>query len=204
MEGSRRFFRRKSTTSSSRTHLLVKDRRPFGIQTRARGAGVVRPDTNMDGGPFKLPTKGSADAVRKKKVRRVRDASTSRHRTTHKRFSLSTANSHLTSAPHPLHRAGSDRHGQEVGGVAHPDETHQGSHVRRRRLEVRAPIPSFTRTAVSHRRRLQILLRVHVRERSAVCNRTTHAPPTDPHTDPSHTTPTPTHRSYAATPSAPR
>ena len=168
MEGSRRFFRRKSTTSSSRTHLLVKDRRPFGIQTRARGAGVVRPDTNMDGGPFKFPTKGSADAVRKKKVRRVRDASTSRHRTTHKLFSLSTANSHLTSAPYPPHRAGSDRHGQEVGGVAHPDETHQGSHVRRRRLRGARPDPivhphSCARPIDGFR---SILLPVHVRERT--------------------------------------
>ena len=203
MEGSRRFFRRKSTTSSSRTHLLVKDRRPFGIQTRARGAGVVRPDTNMDGGPFKLPTKGSADAVRKKKVRRVRDASTSRHRTTHKRFSLSTANSHLTSAPHFTAQ-------EAIATVKKWVELHiPTKHIKDRTCvvdvsEVRAKIPSFTRTAVSHRRRLQILLRVHVRERSAVCNRTTHAPPTDPHTDPPHTTPTPTHRSYAATPSAPR
>ena len=32
--------------------------------------------------------------------------------------------------------------------------------------EVRAQIPSFTRTAVSHRRRLKILLPVHVRERT--------------------------------------
>jgi hypothetical protein len=57
---------------------LLKGRRPFGIQTGARGAGQVWPDTNMDGGPFKLPTKENADAARKKKVRRVPDSSTSR------------------------------------------------------------------------------------------------------------------------------
>lgn len=168
MEGSRRFFSSVEINHLIDMSSLLKDRRPFGIQTRARGAGQVRPDTNMDGGPFKLPTKGSADAVRKKKVRRVRDASTSRHRTTHKRFSLSTANSHLTSAPHPPHRAGSDRHGQEVGGVAHPDETHQGSHVRRRRLRGARPDPivhphSCARPIDGFR---SILLPVHVRERT--------------------------------------
>ena len=96
---------------------------------------------------------------------RVNDAC---HRTTHKRFSLSTANSHLTSAPHPPHRAGSDRHGQEVGGVAHPDETHQGSHVRRRRLRGARPDPivhphSCARPIDGFR---SILLPVHVRERT--------------------------------------
>ena len=159
----------------------------------------------MDGGPFKLPTKENADAARKKKVRRVPNASTSR-----------VIERPTNAFPYRQPTAISPRHptsltAQEaIATVKKWVELHiPTKHIKDRTCvvdvsEVRAQIPSFTRTAVSHRRRLQILLRVHVRERSAVCNRTTHAPPTDPHTDPSHTTPTPTHRSYAATPSAPR
>jgi hypothetical protein len=167
MEGSRRFFRRKSTTSSSRTHLLVKDRRPFGIQTRARGAGEVRPDTNMDGGPFKLPTKENADAARKKKVRRVPNASTSR-----------VIERPTNAFPYRQPTAISPRHptsltAQEaIATVKKWVESHiPTKHIKDRTCvvdvsEVRAPIPSFTRTAVSHRRRLKILLPVHVRERT--------------------------------------
>ena len=160
----------------------------------------------MDGGPFKLPTKENADAARKKKVRRVPNASTSR-----------VIERPTNAFPYRQPTAISPRHptsltAQEaIATVKKWVESHiPTKHIKDRTCvvdvsEVRAPIPSFTRTAVSHRRRLKILLPVHVREeRSAVCNRTTHAPPTDPHTDPPHTTPAPTHRSYAATPSAPR
>ena len=208
MEGSRRFFRRKSTTSSSRTHLLVKDRRPFGIQTRARGAGQVRPDTNMDGGPFKLPTKENADAARKKKVRRVPSASTTRviERPTNAfPYRQPTA----ISPRHPTHLTAQEA----IATVKKWVESHiPTKHIKDRTCvvdvsEVRAPIPSFTRTAVrapSTASDRSSSPYTSENERSAVCNRTTHAPPTDPHTDPPHTTPAPTHRSYAATPSAPR
>ena len=75
MEGSRRFF------SSAEINHLIDMSSSFDGSTStrypdsARGAGQVRLDTNMDGGPFKLPTKENADAARKKKVRRVPSAS---------------------------------------------------------------------------------------------------------------------------------
>jgi hypothetical protein len=129
-------------------HLLT-GRRPFGIQTRARGAGQVRPDTNMDGGPFKLPTKENADAARKKKVRRVPSASTSR-----------VIERPTNAFPYRQPTAISPRHptsltAQEaIATVKKWVESHiPTKHIKDRTCvvdvsEVRAQIPSFTRTAV--------------------------------------------------------
>ena len=76
MEGSRRFFSRVEINHlSSITSSSFEGSTSLRHPDSARGAGQVRPDTNMDGGPFKLPTKENADAARKKKVRRVPSAS---------------------------------------------------------------------------------------------------------------------------------
>ena len=145
----------------------------------------------MDGGPFKLPTKENADAARKKKVRRVPNASTSRviERPTNAfPYRQPTA----ISPRHPTHLTAQEA----IATVKKWVESHiPTKHIKDRTCvvdvsEVRAQIPSFTRTAVSHRRRLRSSSAYKSEnELSAVCNRTTHAPPTDPHTDPPPPTP---------------
>jgi hypothetical protein len=103
----------------------------------------------MDGGPFKLPTKENADAARKKKVRRVPDASTIRviERPTNAfPYRQPTA----ISPRHPTHLTAQEA----IATVKKWVESHiPTKHIKDRTCvvdvsEVRAPIPSFTRTAV--------------------------------------------------------
>ena len=72
-----------------------------GVQTVARGTEEVRPHTNMNGGPFKLPTKENADAAKKKRVRRGCAPRTSRRPNP----SPLLIESHLTSTPFPVHHS---------------------------------------------------------------------------------------------------
>ena len=180
-------------------------RRPFGIQTRARGAGQVRPDTNMDGGPFKLPTKENADAARKKKVRRVPSASSNDPQTL---FLIDSQQpSHLGTPPpsprrkrSPRSRSGWSRTSRRnTSRIARASSTSPRCAPRSHRSPAQLCAPH---------RRLKIDPPPRTRPR-------TNAPPfaIEPHTrhplthtltPPTSHHPASTHRSYAATPSAPR
>lgn len=123
----------------------------------------------MDGGPFKLPTKENADAARKKKVRRVPNASTSR-----------VIERPTNAFPYRQPTAISPRHptsltAQEaIATVKKWVESHiPTKHIKDRTCvvdvsEVRAQIPSFTPHSCARPidGLRSILLPVHVRERT--------------------------------------
>lgn len=173
-----------------------------GVQTVARGAEEVRPHANMNGGPFKLPTKENADAAKKKRVRRGCAPRTSRRPNP----SPLLIDSHLTSAPLPVHhsrrRSPGSRSGSSLASRISTSRIARASSTSRRcasryPLSPRFPQPSSTDgTTVDLCPGVDDTSRHPSRRGPFDRNATTDRKSPHPH----HPRP---RRSYAATPSAP-
>ena len=172
-----------------------------GVQTVARGAEEVRPHANMNGGPFKLPTKENADAAKKKRVRRGCAPRTSRRPNP----SPLLIDSHLTSAPLPVHhsrrRSPGSRSGSSLASRISTSRIPRASSTSRRCVP-RYPLYPASPHAFIDRR--------HHRSTSVPCvddaSRPSRRGPFDRNATTDRKSPHPHHpysrRSYAATPSA--